>query len=161
MTTEEYNLAVDKYADGIFRFILKNLKQEERSRDVVQDTFEKFWVKKDTVDPSKVKTYLFTTAYHTMIDTIRKDKRIDHLDHVQENNYSHNNQYSDLKEVIDRALDKLPEMQKTIILLRDYEGYSYKEIGEIMDISESNVKIQIFRGRMILKDYLKSIETLI
>ena len=69
--------------------------------------------------------------------------------------------YSDLKEILDEALDRLPEIQKSLILLRDYEGYSYEEIGEITGLSESQVKVYIFRGRMALKNYLVSIDNLV
>ncbi|NQU82229.1 MAG: RNA polymerase sigma factor, partial [Bacteroidetes bacterium] len=45
MTTEEYNKCVDNYSDNVYRFILKNLRDEDKAKDVVQDTFEKMWVK--------------------------------------------------------------------------------------------------------------------
>src|SRR5512145_1174625 len=76
MTLADYNKCVDDYSDGIYRFILKNLKNEDKARDVVQDTYEKLWQKVDDVASSKGKSYLFTTAYHTMIDLIRKEKRL-------------------------------------------------------------------------------------
>ena len=63
--------------------------------------------------------------------------------------------------VLDEALDRLPELQKSLILLRDYEGYSYEEIGKITGLNESQVKVYIFRGRMALKNYLISIENLV
>jgi RNA polymerase sigma-70 factor (ECF subfamily) len=75
MTVAEYNKSVEDYSDGIFRFILKNLKNEEKAKDVVQDTYEKLWLKLEEVSSEKVKSYLFTAAYHTMIDVIRKEKR--------------------------------------------------------------------------------------
>ena len=60
----------------------------------------------------------------------------------------------DLSETLNWALDKLPEIQKTVVLLRDYEGYSYDEIAEIAGISESQVKVYIFRARKTLKSIL-------
>ncbi len=69
--------------------------------------------------------------------------------------------YNDLKEILDEALHRLPDIQKSLILLRDYEGYSYEEIGKITDLSESQVKVYIFRGRIALKNYLVSIENLV
>ncbi|MDT8309657.1 MAG: sigma factor, partial [Bacteroidales bacterium] len=65
MTTAEYNLCVDEYADGVFRFILKNIKDDEKARDVVQDTFAKMWGKVHDISYEKAKSYLFTAAYHT------------------------------------------------------------------------------------------------
>ena len=64
MTVKEYNNAVDQYADNIYRFVLKHLKDKDMSKDVVQDTFEKVWIKKETINGDKVKSYLFTTAYN-------------------------------------------------------------------------------------------------
>lgn len=75
MNTLEYNKSVDLYADGMFRFILKNIKDEDKARDIVQDSFEKLWRNIENVNNQKVKSYLFTTAYHTMIDLIRREKR--------------------------------------------------------------------------------------
>ena len=75
MTDIAYNNAVDQYADGVYRFIVKNIHQEEDARDIVQTAFEKLWVNRDTVDPLKIKSYLFTIAYHQMIDHIRKVKK--------------------------------------------------------------------------------------
>ena len=67
----------------------------------------------------------------------------------------------DVKEILDKALDRLPAIQKSVVLLRDYEGYSYKEIGEITGLSETQVKVYIYRARLYLKKYIVSIETVI
>jgi RNA polymerase sigma-70 factor (ECF subfamily) len=162
MTTEEYNISVDKYADNLYRFVLKNLKIEDKAQDIVQDTFEKLWIKKDNVSYSKVKSYLFTTAYHTMIDNIRKDKRVEGMGEMEDyKNHAHSRQYSDLKEVLNEAVNKLPEIQKSVLMLRDYEGYSYEEIGKICGLNESQVKVYIYRARTFLKNYIGSLETVI
>jgi RNA polymerase sigma factor (sigma-70 family) len=161
MTTEEYNLSVDQYADGIYRFILKNIRDEEKARDIVQDTFEKLWVKVDTVASEKAKSYLFTAAYHTMIDLIRKEKRMVAMDEIKTERLGHSEQYSDLNEVLHHAINQLPEIQRTVILLRDYEGYSYEEISEITGLNESQVKVYIFRGRLFLKNYIGKPEAVI
>ena len=161
MNIEEYNKAVDLYSDGVFRFILKNIKNVEKAKDIVQDTFEKLWVNFGNVNYQKVKSYIFTTAYHTMIDVIRREKRISDFENVNEAKYSHSNQYSDLSEILNEALNRLNEIQRSIILLRDYEGYSYQEIGEITGLKESQVKVYIFRARVSLKKYIGSVEAVI
>lgn len=161
MTVAEYNHAVEVYADGLYRFILKNLGDEHFSRDVVQDTFEKLWVRLESVSFMKVKTYLFTSAYHTMIDYIRKEKRYigspPGTGHVADESGS----YSDLGEVLERAIGQLPEDQKAVVMLRDYEGYTYREISEITGLSESQVKVYIYRARVFLKHYIGSMEKVI
>jgi len=161
MTTDEYNLCVDQYADSLYRFVLKNLRDAERAKDIVQDTFEKLWTRADTVDFSKAKSYLFTAAYHTMIDILRKDSRQEFTDEMPNEMDTHNTHYSDLNEILHEAMNRLPEVQKAVILLRDYEGYSYEEIARITGLSESQVKVYIFRGRVFLKNYIGSLENVI
>ncbi len=161
MTTRDYNTSVDKYADNIYRFVLKQCNCEEKAKDIVQDTFEKLWKHVHNVSHEKAKSYLFTTAYHTLIDSIRKDRwdMGETIEDVIGN--TNEGQYSDVKEVIDKAIKKLPEIQRSVLLLRDYEGYSYQEIGEITGLNESQVKVYIYRARVFLKEYIGSIETLI
>ncbi len=161
MTTLEYNTCVDKYADAVFRFILKNIKDEEKAKDVVQDSFTKMWEKKKSIEGKKAKSYLFTAAYHTMIDSIRKDRKSTVDETFIERHKSNTNHYSDLKEVLDVALDTLPDIQRSVVLLRDYEGYSYKEIGSIVNLNESQVKVYIYRARVALKNYIGSMEMVI
>jgi len=83
------------------------------------------------------------------------------LEVSHENNLIYESNYSDLNEILHEALERLPEQQKSVVLLRDYEGYSYKEIGDITGLSEAQVKINIYRGRLALKNYIGKIETLI
>jgi RNA polymerase sigma factor (sigma-70 family) len=161
MTVKEYNNAVDEFADSVYRFILGSLKDEDRSNDIVQDTFEKLWMHVIEIDYKVAKSWLFTTAYHIMIDIIRREKRMIRLDLTQESNMSYDIQYNDLNELLDKAIERLPEQQRSAVLLRDYEGYSYKEIGEITGLSEAQVKINIYRGRLALKNYIGKIETII
>jgi len=161
MTLVEYNDCVDRFSDGLYRFIYKNLRDEEYSRDIVQESFEKLWMNVDSVFFEKAKSYLFTTGYHAMIDWIRREKKKKDFDQVKGIDYSHENQYTDLKEVLDVAVKTLPEKQRTVILLRDYEGYSYKEIAEITGYNESQVKVYIYRARLALKQFIGKVETLV
>ncbi len=158
MTIKEYNKSVDLYSDGVFRFILKNIKDEAKAKDIVQDSYEKLWRNVSNVQFAKAKSYIFSTAYHTMIDVIRRRKKQVRLENIDLNLSSANNQYSDLQEILHKAIEKLPEQQKAVVLLRDYEGYSYKEISEITQLSESQVKVYIYRARIFLKNYIGSIE---
>ena len=161
MTVEEYNRCVEDHSDGLYRFILKNIRDSEKASDIVQDSFEKLWRKRGDVSYIKSKSYLFSTAYHTMIDGIRKDKRMDEFSKVKAETYSHDQHYTDLQEILHAALQRLPEIQKVVILLRDYEGYKYSEIGEITGLSESQVKVYIYRGRLYLKEYIGSMQAVI
>ena len=139
MTIKEYNNTVDIFADGAFRFIMKNLRDEESSNDIVQEAFLRLWDKRQNVEFEKAKTYLFTSAYHIMIDMIRKEKnKKKYIENADFNRHARND-FSDLSEILNRAVAQLPEIQRTVVMLRDYEGYSYEEIGEITNLNESQV----------------------
>lgn len=161
MNLNDYNLCVDAHADGVYRFVLKHIKDTDAARDIVQDSFEKMWRKLDTIDGAKAKSYLFTTAYHTLVDYTRKNSKKAPFTEVNHNEYNHEKQYSDLKEVLNRGLELLPEIQKSVLLLRDYEGYDYAEIGTITGLNESQVKVYIFRARTFLKNYIGKMEAVI
>lgn len=161
MTTAEYNLCVDNHADGVYRFIVKNIGDEESARDVVQEAFTRLWEKHRDINNEKAKSYLFTTAYHAMIDTIRKEKRKTRLEEYHTAGMMFETSEIDLKEVLNEAVDRLPEIQKSVVLLRDYEGYSYEEIGQITGLNESQVKVYIYRARVFLKSYIVSLQNVI
>jgi len=160
MTIAEFNTCVDLYADSLYRFILKNVKDEDKARDIVKDTYEKLWLKVSDLESTNAKSYMFTAAYRTMIDSIRRDKKFSPIEILPEQINSKNAQ-PDLKQTIDLALSKLSEIQKNVLLLRDYEGYNYEQIGEITGLSESQVKVYIYRARIAMKDYLVSLEHVI
>ena len=156
MTDKAYNDCVDNFADGVYRFIIKNIRHTEDAQDIVQSAFEKLWVNRAQVLPEKAKSYLFTVAYHQMIDHIRTSNKmplseatsIPHQPIVQERR--------ELKQVLMRAVNELNPTQKSLVLLKDYEGYSYQEIGEIMNLSDSQVKVYLHRARLILKNKLSA-----
>jgi RNA polymerase sigma factor (sigma-70 family) len=157
MTTEQYNECVALYADNVFRFIVKNLRHYEDARDVVQSAFEKLWRNRDTVEYSKSKSLLFTIAYNQMIDHLRKTKRIELKENFSDDETKINyQQHSSTKKNLMEALNKLSEVQRSLVMLKDYEGYNYEEIGEIMGLNASQVKVYLHRARLTLRDYLVS-----
>ncbi|WP_290794578.1 RNA polymerase sigma factor [Flavihumibacter sp. UBA7668] len=161
MTEREYNECVRTYADNVYRFILKNLRHEEDAQDIVQSAFEKMWQHRDSIEYDKSKSYLFTVAYHQMIDHLRKSKRIQLKEEFAETTRTINRPVSNLKKVLEEALSRLSETQRSLVLLKDYEGYSYEEIGQITSLSESQVKVYLHRARIQLKNYLVSPENVL
>ena len=161
MTEKEYNHCVTLYADNVYRFILKNLRHEEDARDIVQGAFEKMWVTRHTVDNGKCKSFLFTVAYNQMIDHIRKNKRVILQETFSDNTKISNHQQHDSKKVLNEALNRLNETQKSLVMLKDYEGYSYEDIGQITGLSESQVKVYLHRARLQLRAYIVKPENII
>ncbi len=161
MTEKEYNECVSLFADNVYRFIFKNLGHREDAKDVVQTAFEKLWINREQVDNNRSKSFLFTVAYHQMIDHIRKTKRVSlKEEHCIERGVTYQSN-SNIKKILDEALQKLGETQRSLVLLKDYEGYNYDEIGKITGLSQSQVKVYLHRARLQLKNYLVKAENVL
>jgi RNA polymerase sigma factor (sigma-70 family) len=161
MTEKEYNECVSQYADNVYRFIVKNLRHEEDARDVVQTAFEKLWRNREQVDAAKSKSYLFTVAYNGMIDHLRKVKRVYLKEEFRDDTRVYSREQNNARAVLQEALARLSETQRSLVMLKDYEGYSYDEIGKIMNLSESQVKVYLHRARLQLKEYIVKVENVI
>jgi RNA polymerase sigma-70 factor (ECF subfamily) len=161
MTVQQYNECVREFADRLYRFALKNVGDTDLAQDFVQDAFERLWVRVDTVDYQRVKAYLFRTIVNLQIDRARRQKlQHQHLsglsDAIEEPRVAH-----DVQKLIDEGVAQLTEIQRMVLTLRDYEGYSYQEIAEMTNISVDQVKVYIFRARRFLKQYIGKMEVLI
>jgi RNA polymerase sigma-70 factor (ECF subfamily) len=157
MTSDEYNQCVDQYTDAIYRFAFRHLRTEDDAKEIVQISYEKFWMKHAEVHIEKAKSYLFAIANHCIIDEFRKRKNTTSIDELNYNNHPRtetNLPDPQLKELLLRALNELTPLLRTVLLLRDYEGYSYAEIGEVTNLNESQVKVYIFRARQTMKSKL-------
>lgn len=156
MTVTEYNKTVDQYADALYRFLAKAGNNTDQAKDWVQESFIVLWNNLLHVDFTTAKKYLFTVGYRKMIDHFRTEKRQYNISILSDNStdYVEPDNTADLQEVLDAALKTIPEIQRTVVIMRDYEGYNYQEIGEITGLNESQVKVYIFRARSALKNFL-------
>ena len=157
ISVEKYNEAVHEYTKNIFRFLYKSLKDEDAAKDLLQDCFLKLWENRQKVDKLKIKSWLFSVAHNSMINYLKKEGRTTNLNGYENSQSVYQKHQFDLKIIIDAELKKLPAIQKSILLLRDLEGYEYKEIAEILELSESQVKVYLFRARVKIKNSIKSI----
>jgi RNA polymerase sigma-70 factor (ECF subfamily) len=158
MTEQDYNNCVDEHSNGVYRFIVKNIRSTQDAEDIVQSAYEKLWVNRERVTTLKAKSYLYTVAYHQMIDVIRKENKKPTTNEYMEVDQVTHQTSSELKQNLLSAVNLLNPTQKSLVLLKDYEGYSYQEIGEIMNLSESQVKVYLHRARLFLKTKLLELE---
>ncbi len=161
MTSEDYNDCVKLYADRLYRFMLKSTRQHEDARDLVQSSFEKLWEHRAEVNVLKCKSYLFTIAYHKMIDLNRKNSRLEFRENIPDLIEQAPRNSTRLKELLEKALNRLNERQRSLVLLKDYEGYSYEEIAEITGLNGAQVKVTLHRARLLLKEWLVSVENVL
>lgn len=161
MNRQEYNQCAENFSDAVFRFLLKSCHNKALAEDLVQDSYLILWENVNTIAYDKAKAFLFTTAYRKMIDTFRREKKNADIETVCPADYTTDEQFSDIAEILEMALNKLPQIQKTVVLLRDYENYSYKEIADITSLNETQVKVYIFRARHFMKEFIKKPEIVI
>jgi RNA polymerase sigma-70 factor (ECF subfamily) len=162
MTEREYNQCVDLFADRLYRFIVKNLKQAEDAKDIVQNSFEILWKHHEALQQEKAKSYLFTVGYRNMIDHLRKNKRVSLVETFPEEapvaSAQGPDSKHDLKSALMTAMQRLNDVQRSLVMLKDYEGYSYEEIGTVTGLSPSQVKVYLHRARLKMKQYLVKME---
>jgi RNA polymerase sigma factor (sigma-70 family) len=159
---KEYNIAISKHSDNLFGYALKFLRNYEDAKDIVQDVSEKLWVNRKTVELNKAKSWMFTTAHNAMINFSNRKGRVHLTSEMKFYDKEYVNPDSfESNQVVDRAVSILPPVQKSIILMRDLEGYSYKEIGEILDLSDAQVKVYLYRARKKIKMQLKGLIELV
>lgn len=162
MKRKEYNIVVKEQAGNLYGYAIRFLRNEDDAKDIVQDVFEKLWLNRSKVEFGKAKSWMFTTAHNAMINFSTRKGRVKLSDEMAE--YDSGKTQTNLFEshqVVDRAVSILPPIQKSVILLRDLEGYSYKEIADILDLTDSQVKVYLFRARKKIKKQLKGLFELV
>lgn len=158
MGANEYNDCVSIWADALFRFACKCTGNADDARDVVQTCFEVLWQKRMDVPGAKAKAFLFQVAYHHSVDSFRRRSKMS-AGQAPETCFVPGQ--PDLKKILDRALGRLDEQSRALVLLKDYEGYRYEEIATITGLNETQVKVYLHRARKVLKEYLVSMEHII
>lgn len=146
----------------LYRYAFSYLKHAQESEDIVQEVFVKLWKKRDSLHELRsIDAWCMTLVKNLSIDRIRAGKYrmvgiqndirpYDMDPHMQ-------TETRDMMEKVHEVINNLSDSQKQVIILRDVEGYSYKEIGEITGMDQSLVKISLFRAREnVRKKLLKS-----
>lgn len=150
----------------LYRLALRITLNHAEAEDVVQETMLKVWNRRERWDEiESIEAFCLTICRNLSLD---KQKRMDNQSQALDDSYDPpDNSYTanpeeyamqeDRIRLIRQLIDQLPEKQRSCMQLREFEGKSYKEIAQVMDISEEQVKINIFRARQTIKQrYIKS-----
>lgn len=159
MLLNEFKDLIFPLKDKLFRFAKHFVKQDDEAEDIVQDTFLKIWVKRDTLKSIRNhETYAMTMVKNASIDRLRKRKsfRLDDLlkepedKHTPYDSLSQNETFG----LVNQAMKKLSPQQEMVIKLRDIEGYEYNEIEEITGLRINAIRVNISRARKLIKETL-------
>ena len=139
----------------LFRLALRITLNNAESEDIVQDTLIKVWNRRDSWDEiESIEAFSLTICRNLALDRIKKqENRNDKLDEEStERPDDTSNPYEqmlqkDRIELIHKLVDSLPEKQRSCMQLRDFEGKSYKDIADVLGITEEQVKVNMFRAR--------------
>lgn len=157
MTRAEYNSNIKNWSGNVLRFAVWNCGDRMRSEDAMQEAFAKLWEVRDQVSVEKGLGYLLTVARHYLIDCFRHDMVVaranEEMARTAETSTTDKSQFGLSDEML-QALKSLPDVQRSIIQLRDVDGYSYKEIGQMLDLTDTQVQVYLFRARTNMKKYL-------
>ena len=145
----------------LFRLALRITLNSADAEDIVQETLIKVWKKRESWDEiESIEAFCYSICRNLALDrTRRADKFNESLDETQntavDTSYSANPeervQKGDRMRLMKELIDHLPEKQRSVIQLRDFEGKSYKEIADIMQMTDEQVKVTLFRARQTIK----------
>ena len=163
----DFNRDVMPLRNKFYRLALGLLRNTAEAEDITQETLIRLWTRCNSLSsPQEAEALGLTISYNLARDTLGRAgpnyEPLDNLDESQALDTSANaidSLYAaDRREMLRRMINTLPVKQQTIVQLRDIEGKSYKEIAGIMQLSEEQVKITLFRARQSLKQLYAKIK---
>lgn len=158
MDIQAYNRAVDDHSDALYRYVVKQLRDRDEAKDIVQECFLRLWMRLDQVTVTGARSYLFTMAHNLVVDRTRRRKHVARYEPVHDQVLTAQQPKAGLGDAIDRALAQLTPLQRTLILLRDLEGHSYNQIVSITGLDMTQVKVYLFRARKAMQAQLGTLE---
>lgn len=156
----DYQQAIDLHRKRVFSFASYSLRAKEDAEDVTQEVFIKLWQHWQKIDHKKLGAWLMRVAHNAVIDHVRRQKpqqtNLDQYAEVDEQAARSGDlnplDRRQLKEALQVAIKALDDPFRSIIIMRDVQGLSYADIQSSLDISESQVKVYLHRGRRKLRD---------
>ena len=160
MNAQEFQIQVYPLKNKLFRFAKRMLEHTEEAEDVVQDVFIKLWDRREILGEYRsVEALAMVTTRNMCLDRIKKKRYPvenieDHRGFLENLPMETKTDYSEEMFRLRRAMDELPEQQKTIVHLRDVEGYEFEDIAAILDMNENAVRVNLSRARKKLREAL-------
>lgn len=163
MDNISFRTTVLPLGDRLFRLALRITMNRAEAEDVVQDTLLKVWeLRSEWGQINNLEAFAIATCRNRALDVLKwAGRNTKSLDEVETSQLSTLNSQRSLEareqlSLVRRLMDGLPELQRSIMLLRDIEGKNYQEIAEALDISETQVKVYLHRARTKIKEQVRN-----
>jgi RNA polymerase sigma-70 factor (ECF subfamily) len=161
MDNISFRTTVLPLGDRLFRLAFRITMNRAEAEDVVQDTLLKVWEQRSQWEQiDNLEAYAFQVCRNRALDvTKRMGRNIKSLDVVDNEQLTTDNGLQSIEareqlSLVRRLMDNLPEIQRTIMELRDIEGRTYQEIAQVLSISETQVKVYLHRARTKIKEWI-------
>ena len=163
MTADEFKIKVFVLKDKLYRFSKRILNDETEAQDVTQDVLMKLWSMRNKLNKyNSIEALAMTTTRNISLDRARRKnlrykkapqlkyeaETVDARDYVED---------KELGEIISRAINNLNEPQRTIMHLRDVEGYSFEEIEPVVKMTTETLRVNLSRARKKVRDELTKV----
>jgi RNA polymerase sigma-70 factor (ECF subfamily) len=151
-----FSLLYDRHAARVYSYCRRILQNPASAEDIVQDVFAKLFEQSNAkAEMTNVAGFLIRVARNLCLN--EKEKKHNQHISLEEFHLSANAneiERSELLKMIETALETLPEAEREAFSLKEYDGLSYTEISKILNITEQNVRIRVFRGKQKLREIL-------
>lgn len=156
-----FRAVFDRFHRKVYQFAFNFLKNKERSEEIVQDTFLRFWLYREKIDSDQpIAPFLFTIARRTLTDAWRKAATSERFREelrlfvdVSTNDTEEKVLMNELERITQDALRKLSDQQQEVFTLSRYKGLSYDQIAERMHISKNTVKYHLVNALKIIRSH--------
>lgn len=159
MENISFRTTVLPLSDRLYRLALRITMNKAEAEDVVQDTLLKVWECRDNWNQiNNLEAFAIATCRNRALDVVKRAGRdtenLDEMAHFSSQTPHEQLEAREEISLVRRLMDSLPEVQRTIMLLRDIEGKTYQEIAQTLDISETQVKVYLHRARTKIKEWI-------
>lgn len=158
METTQFKKEILSLSDKLYRFAKSFLHDEEAARDAVQDLNLKLWEKRNHLDEvQNFSAFAMRSMRNHCLDILRQNNKTENLEadiEYKELNPYERAEQMDMVHKIHCLIDMLPEMQRTIIRMRDVEGMEIREIAYVMQITDNAVSANLSRARQKIREQI-------
>lgn len=158
MTSSDFEDLIIQHKEKLYRFAFSILRNSYDAQDAVQEVVLKLWKNKRLLDKTKnIESFCLNTIKNHCFDVLRKQKQqADYLNFNTKDDFEKPNiENTDLVEKLKNELDKLPTQQRVAVELKDFQGYNYNEISDILEQSINTIRANVSRGRKKLHEIFK------